>query len=323
MTIYRGVERNTVTDLDVEVRDYLVPRTPAQRAKTYRRKKHALQVGCSHPRLRQFTFSDAKTVNMCPDCDTFDAKRHRALCLGQALKTCTTIDEPLPNEVFELIYRDKFLGFDGKYEGPISYIDDRPLKLTFNKTPATWGMAHISGRQRDENVLTEQFCYFQQRIEHLTYKEEPEQSCDLRTGELILRAPKPKAPKPIPVIREEAQRKTMPAQQVVKADVEWVVVPLQCTRVIKDIPDWNRFYVNLRDHHLLTCVYEDAQLERTRHIPKKTTGSDLRPMISRPACMWLWPGFRDKTLTKTRGKLHTIGGRWCKCIGCSEQRRNR
>jgi hypothetical protein len=305
------MQRNTVTDSDVEVRDYLAPLSDAERARRYRRKQHALKVGCEHPRLRQFTFLDGKTIKMCPDCATFDARRHRALCNGQALKTCTTIESPISNDDFARVNRDKFISFDGKYEGPISNIDDRPLKLRFNKTPNIRGMAHIISWQPDDVVL-EEFCYFQQRIERLTYKENPEQSYDLRTGELFLRKPRPKAPKPIPVVREEAQRKVKPAQQVVKAAVEWVVVPLSCTRVVKDIPD----YVTLLDHHRLTSLWEGA-----RHTPERTTGSDLRSTPSGPACMWLWSGFRDKTLAKKIGTLHTIGGRWCKCSECCEQRR--
>jgi hypothetical protein len=40
---------------------------------------------CTHPRLKTFTFSDGKTIQCCPDCSTFDKKRHEVL--GQIAPT--------------------------------------------------------------------------------------------------------------------------------------------------------------------------------------------------------------------------------------------
>jgi hypothetical protein len=99
-------------------------------------------------------------------------------------------------------------------------------------------------------------------------------------------------------------------------DVDYVVVPLPRTRMVKDIPDWTRFYVALKQWWSLDCVYNEPAC----HIPKRTTGHDSNTTTSKPACMW--PGFREKTFAKTRGKLHTIGGRWCKCSECRLHRRN-
>lgn len=242
-TIYEGVLRKPVTETVVEVRDYLVPLTVNERVSKHRRKQRAIRDGCWHPRLKQFTFAEGKaldgyiikpkTIKMCPDCTTFDARRHSALCNGQALKTCTTIGTPLTDKAFTSIHRDKSISFDGKYEGPFSNIDYRPLKLKFNETPKQQGMAHIISRQRDEMVLTEEFCYFMQRIERLLYEDVRESAPTYnKMGRWVVRGqdqerkPTPQAPKQIPVIREVAEREATPVQYVAKVEHEWVVVPL-------------------------------------------------------------------------------------------------
>jgi hypothetical protein len=252
----------------------------------------AAPIGCAHPRLRSFTFADGQTIKMCADCTTFDSKRHRSLCKGEALKDCTATTKPIIRRNYEK-----------KRDGP----------------PSTCGMAHIIGRQRDEFRTTDSLsdCFGRMKIMVLTYKEEREQSEDLRTGELFLRKPQPKAPASIPVIRVVAERTVKLTQYVVKEEPDWVVASLPCTKIVKEIADWNKFYTSLRRWWSFWCVYTEPD----RHIPERTTGSDVRPTIFEPACTW--PGFRDKTLGKTRGILHTIGGRLCKCSECSEQRRNR
>lgn len=71
----------TVTDLDVEIRDYLVPLKDAERARRYRARKRASKTpkGCTHPLLKQFTFTDGQTIKMCPDCTLFDNKRWKTI----------------------------------------------------------------------------------------------------------------------------------------------------------------------------------------------------------------------------------------------------
>jgi hypothetical protein len=77
-----------VTELDVEVRDYLVPLTVAERARRYRKRKRASKTikGCAHARLKRFTFSDDTTIKMCPDCTRFDEKRQATLRAGTCVK---------------------------------------------------------------------------------------------------------------------------------------------------------------------------------------------------------------------------------------------
>jgi hypothetical protein len=165
-----GVLRKTVTEIDVEVRDYLVPLTDVQRSRRYRRNQSCLKAGCFHPRLRQCTLSDVKTdaltgitttktitIKMCPDCTTFDARRHSALCNGQPLTTCMTVAMPLSNEEFARTHHDKFMSFDGKTEGPFScargrdiandaadciyiYFTVLPPKMGKDSTKVVWGI---------------------------------------------------------------------------------------------------------------------------------------------------------------------------------------
>ena len=261
------MQRNTVTKPDVEVRDYLAPLSDVQRARRYRRKQQALKVGCSHDRLRQFIFSDGKTIKMCPDCDTFNAKRHRVLCKGQALKDCAATTKAV------------------KTLNPIHVKKrDRPQHYM--------GMAHIVSSSK--HILTYRWVVDVTVVPNrMRRKQTPAGICAL--------------PKVVP--------------QPIKPSVAYeytVVVPLACTRVVKDIPDWNKFYTTLVDHHRLACLYEGDY-----HIPERTAPFQVPPTTSGPACMWLWPGFVDKTKRKTVSKRHTIGGRWCKCSECREQRRKR
>jgi len=260
-----------VTDIHVEVRDYLVPLSDVERSRRYRRKQHPLKVGCSHHRLRQFEFSDGKTIKMCPDCDTYDARRHRALCKGEPLKDCTVTTK-------------KVVG--------------RTPEKKWDARPATQGMVHIVTRNHDDVMMTETYNDFTHRIKSLTYKKKEE-------GE---HKQQPQTSQPLPVIREEAQRKVTPSQPIIKVDVEWVVVPLPCTEIVKDIPDWTAFYVAMRRWWSFWCVYNEPE----HHTPEYTAPHQ-RSMME----------FGDTTLGKTRGKLHTIGGRWCKCSECREQRRTR
>ena len=183
-----GVLRKTVTEPDVKVRDYLaesLPRTVNERVSKHRLKQRALRDGCSHPRLKQFTFTEgkaldgsiikSKTIKMCPDCTTFDARRHSALCKGQALKTCTTIESPIINEEFARVHRDKSLSFDGKYEGPTSdggrdveergddyvYLTLLPSKKT-KKDPAcaVWGIGSFGKLSAFGKPLTDELSGF-------------------------------------------------------------------------------------------------------------------------------------------------------------------
>jgi hypothetical protein len=43
----------------------------------------AYKRGCTHPNLKQFTFSDGYTIKKCPDCTRFDTGRSRALNYGE------------------------------------------------------------------------------------------------------------------------------------------------------------------------------------------------------------------------------------------------
>lgn len=36
-------------------------------------------MGCSHPRLKAFSFADGQVIKSCPDCSTFDASRSKVL----------------------------------------------------------------------------------------------------------------------------------------------------------------------------------------------------------------------------------------------------
>jgi hypothetical protein len=254
-----GVLRQTVTGADVKVRDYLaesLPRTVNERVSKHRLKQRALRDGCSHPRLKQFTFADqyadscnpikGKTIKMCPDCTTFDAKRHRALCNGEALRvtaTTTTVST--------------------KYE----HKKDKPSYYQ--------GMAHIVSSSRSilsypwfVDVTIVPNYYNRKRLK--------------RTPKGICAAPKVD-PQPIKTSLEQA--------------VDWVVVPHAITKIVGPLPWWE---VRRResDHRQLGCVYKDA-----RHIPTRSTGQDLKPVIAGPACMWLWPEFVDRTLDQKRERL--------------------
>ena len=309
--------RKTVTETDVEVRDYLVPLSVAERVKKFRRKQHALNVGCWHPRLKQFAFAEGKaldgsiikrkTIKMCPDCTTFDAGRHRALCFGQALKTCTTIGTPISNEEFARINRNRFLSFDGKYEGPTTKRTDTPSSLSGwdrkKLNPAVmmrWmfsGMSHLVSERHDEVMIIEERCYFLQRLETLSYKgadaREPAMTyyAMMRGG---VRGPdrerKPKPPyasKPREVSRQVAERTTKPTQYVAKVEPEWVVVPLSSTKVVGPLPWWEERR-RKSDHEQLECLYEFPVYRKPKKGAYLTAGATSQWFHHQDHRYWLY-----------------------------------
>jgi hypothetical protein len=85
------MSEDAVTEIDVEVRDYLVPLSTAERARRYRKCKQASKTStrCAHPNLKSFTFADVttkdgttipgQTIKMCSDCTEFDGDRQLVL----------------------------------------------------------------------------------------------------------------------------------------------------------------------------------------------------------------------------------------------------
>jgi len=230
---------------------------------------------CDHLHLRLFTFTNGRTIEMCPDCTTFDAKRHRALCKGEALKDCCTTTK----KATKTLRRKKW--------------DRQVFDLTKMRRWKFSGMSHFTGRSHE----------------------------DLRFEGVDVTTPwTPKVPKwaeKEPTYCNMRRFLVAPsvALQPIKPSVvyEYTLVPLN--RAVKSIDDCIQVYEFVRRKSLYLLV--------DRHTPQRSTGSDLTSNPSGPACMWLWPGFRDRTMGKTIGKLHNIDGRWCQCAECLATRKNR
>jgi hypothetical protein len=91
-----------------------------------------------------------------------------------------------------------------------------------------------------------------------------------------------------------------PVKVTVEPDLaQFVVVPFQTTRLVEAFPKWNV----IRDWVRLGCVYGFNIYNHS-----KITG--IKPK-----------GGPRTTVGKIRGKLHDIGGRWCKCAECLATRR--
>jgi hypothetical protein len=258
--------RTTVTEPDVKVRDYLVPLTVNERVSKYRRKQRALRDGCSHPRLRQFTFADqyadscnpikGKTIKMCPDRTTFDARRHRVLCFGEALIVAAS---------------------------PVT-VSKTPDKKK-DKSPCYQGMAHIVSSSL--SILT-----YPSFVDVTIVPNYYDRKRNKRTPIGICAAPKVD-PQPIKLSLEQAIDWV-----VVPISCTKIVGPLPQWKITKDEYEYG---VPWAPNQGLACCYTKPW--GLRNGCKRITGQDLKPVIAGPACMWLWPEFVDRTLDKTRDSV--------------------